>query len=269
MVTTENYEEYMMLDADGELDSTGKAALQAFIAANPALQEEYAAWQTLKLRPEATLTYPDKEALRKMEPKGRIIGFRPFALAAAAAVLAALFLVPALWKQAQEQPVIAHAFSEPEPAVPVRDYYADSVSQNSLSAERKKPGRPAKPGSATGRNRLAKQIPAQRLAIQTLQQDSMISLNGAIAGQLSEKGLAAPLLETSARESLVAVRPELPVAESQRQPLITLAPENRQAFQLLKDAFEARLAQASSAARAVKETALEIRLGHGAINLSF
>jgi hypothetical protein len=96
----------------------------------------------------------------------------------------------------------------------------------------------------------------------------MIALNRA-AGQLPESGIVVPLREIKDQEAIAVVLPEPPSTDAKRQPFITLAPENRQAFQVLKDAFEARLAQATSAARTVKETAFEIRLGRGSINLTF
>ena len=265
MVTKDNYEEYMMLDADGELNSADRQALQVFIAANPALQDEYASWQALKLQPDVTLTYPDKNELVKREAEGRVIGFRSIAVAAAAAVLALLFLLPAFFKQDVKHPLTAHHFQLPEPAVPVRDQYADSLLQKSAAAERRQSERGTKPGSTNRKQ----QGPTHRLAVSIPQADSMAVLDGAIAGGLSEKVSEAPLLQNNYSEALATENHEAPLVQSSRQALITWAPENRKAIELLKQAIESRVAQASAAAKAVRETALEIRVGHGSINLNF
>src|SRR5438045_591218 len=97
MVTWENYEEYMMLEADGELDAAGRQALQAFINANPTLEEERLAFNTLILEPDTTIVYPGKQSLLKKEQKAIVFAFRPLVLAGAAAAIAAIILISSLW----------------------------------------------------------------------------------------------------------------------------------------------------------------------------
>ena len=257
-----------MLAADGELDAAGRAALQDFMVAHPALNGEYAAWQSLKLQPDSKLVYADKVALLRQEPKPRTIGFRPFAFAAAAAVIAALILIPALRQQGAEGPAIVHEFADPEPAVPVRDHYTDSLSQIGTSPERSKPRPTAKTGTVPDRTRIAKQVPAPVPVRESVRQDSVVAQISLRPDALVEKELPAPVVASSDVAPGAEVKPELPRPESERQPLITLAPENRQAFRLLKRAFEARIAQASSAAKTLTETALVIKLGHGSVNIN-
>jgi hypothetical protein len=73
MVTLENWEEYAILRADGELDAVGKAALEAFLSAHPELAEEAEAYDSLRLVPDEAVVFAGKESLLKPEP--RVIRF--------------------------------------------------------------------------------------------------------------------------------------------------------------------------------------------------
>lgn len=89
MVNLENYEEYMMMYADGELNEAETKALMDFVAANPELAKELEAYSATKLVPDTTMVYADKDQLMKTPPAGgRTIGMRTWWMyAAAAAVL--------------------------------------------------------------------------------------------------------------------------------------------------------------------------------------
>lgn len=89
MVNLENYEEYMMMYADGELNEAETKALMDFVAANPELAKEMEAYSATKLVPDTTMVYANKDQLMKAPPAGgRTIGMRTWWMyAAAAAVL--------------------------------------------------------------------------------------------------------------------------------------------------------------------------------------
>jgi len=110
MVNLENYEEYMMMYADGELNEAETKALMDFVAANPELAKELEAYTATKLVPDTTMVYANKDQLMKAPPAGgRTIGMRTWwAYAAAAAVL--LFAVT-IFRQggdATDSPVVAN-----------------------------------------------------------------------------------------------------------------------------------------------------------------
>lgn len=73
MVTWENYEEYLVMQADGELDAAGREALEAFLQAHPEVRDELALYETVRLSPDESLVYGDKRALLKEAPKGMIV----------------------------------------------------------------------------------------------------------------------------------------------------------------------------------------------------
>lgn len=69
-ITRNNYEEIFMLYTDNELSAADKAAVEAFIAANPDLAEELAFFQQSKLQPDEKLVFPGKQALVRAETRG-------------------------------------------------------------------------------------------------------------------------------------------------------------------------------------------------------
>ena len=97
MITMENYEEYMIMHADGELQPQEEQALQAFLSANPQLQGEMDIYSSIRLLPDHTQVYAHKQALLK--PEGKAIAFpayRTWAMAAGVAVILAIGAVVAL-----------------------------------------------------------------------------------------------------------------------------------------------------------------------------
>lgn len=95
MVTWDNYEEYIIMHADGELSPEEETALQAFIAVHPELKSELDAYSAVKLTPDTAVVFANKESLLKTAPAGRVIGFpqwRKYSIAAGVALLLGLSL---------------------------------------------------------------------------------------------------------------------------------------------------------------------------------
>jgi len=89
MISLENYEEYMILHADGELQPAEEQELMAFLDAHPELKAEMTAYDLTRLSPDENIIYPEKEALLKKETKRTIIlpHWRKYAIAAGIAAL--------------------------------------------------------------------------------------------------------------------------------------------------------------------------------------
>jgi len=64
MVNLENYEEYMMMYADGELNEAETKALMDFVDANPELAKELEAYSATKLVPDTELTRREVQIIK-------------------------------------------------------------------------------------------------------------------------------------------------------------------------------------------------------------
>jgi len=114
MVTWENYDEYMMLEADGELTHEEQQSLYRFIAANPALSNELELYRKARLTYDKHEVYIGKKALLKGFSGGLLMNLRSwqkYGLAACVAVL----LCTGLYKYSRE---VKHA--EQQLATPSR-----------------------------------------------------------------------------------------------------------------------------------------------------
>jgi hypothetical protein len=108
MVTLENYEEYLVLQADGELDAAGERALEAFLQLHPELREEQAIYEKVHLAPDMTQVFGNKESLLREEPRGKIIAVGNWWRYSAAAGIAALIALGIMkWSSDDTRPNVA------------------------------------------------------------------------------------------------------------------------------------------------------------------
>jgi co-chaperonin GroES (HSP10) len=93
MVNMNNYEEYILLHADGELNEAETKDLLAFIARHPELQGELDMYMDTKLMPDTTVVYEYKEQLLKKETKTIVLGNKwIYSATAACAALVLVFI---------------------------------------------------------------------------------------------------------------------------------------------------------------------------------
>jgi len=109
MITWDNYEEYMMMHADGELKPAEEQELMNFVFQHPELQNEMVAYTMTKMIPDTSLTYTQKATLTKPEYSTKIVPFINWKRSAVAAGLAALvcFSIYKLTEQPYNTGVIA------------------------------------------------------------------------------------------------------------------------------------------------------------------
>ncbi len=90
MITWKNYEEYLMMHADGELRPEEEQELIAFVSKHPELKKEMAAYELTRLTPDTAQVFEDKHSLLKPLQEKRIIAFpqwRRYSIAAGVAAL--------------------------------------------------------------------------------------------------------------------------------------------------------------------------------------
>ena len=92
MITWENYEEYIMMYADGELQPAEETALMQFIKEHPELKSELAAYEATRFVPDETQVYMQKQSLLRTQP-ARTIAFPHWQRYGIAAGVAALIFI--------------------------------------------------------------------------------------------------------------------------------------------------------------------------------
>lgn len=85
-ISLSNYEEWLVLYTDNELNTAQRKAVEQFAAANLSVKEELAQMMRAKLQPEA-IVFPYKESLYRKEER-RVVPFRWWRVAAAAVIIA-------------------------------------------------------------------------------------------------------------------------------------------------------------------------------------
>ncbi len=100
MITIDNYEEYLMMQMDGELSPMEEAELDQFLLNHPELKAEQTQYAAIKMVADMDITFANKSALIKEEPAAKRIPFvvnRRYWAAAAAVVF--MLSVGTVWYQ--------------------------------------------------------------------------------------------------------------------------------------------------------------------------
>jgi len=99
MINSGNYEEYMTLLADGELNPTEMEELKAFVKGNKELEQELAYYMSARIVPDKNEIYAGKEDLLKKPAPARLIGLhKNWAYGIAAGILLLIFLGIFKWQ---------------------------------------------------------------------------------------------------------------------------------------------------------------------------
>jgi len=87
-ITTDNYQEWLLLYTDNELTPEEKNNVEKFIIENPVAKQEFDILQKTKLEPEKEIVYFNRESLyRKEKVTSRVVTLRWWRVAAAAVLL--------------------------------------------------------------------------------------------------------------------------------------------------------------------------------------
>lgn len=246
-----------MMAADGELDAAGQAALSDFLARHPELREDAAAWHALRVQPDASLVYAEKEALLRREPKRVSLSWR-ITLATAATVLFAMVLVSR--RPHRDVPQVVHLMPAHQPAAVAAHTVDRPLPEKTLAHVARK--RQALRRLAAVR-REGQPMMHEREELTTLSSKPIACFE---TEPLQPSIRAAPTLVAD----LVPAADEVPkAAEEQSQPLIRLAAANAPAAELFKESVDARVAQISSTVKAIRETAIAVRIGGKNHHLNF
>jgi hypothetical protein len=117
MISQDNYEEYMMLLADGELNATDTAELYAFVKGNQVLEAELKAYLNTKITGDSAVEMPGKETLLRKEDKKTFVFSRPSTYYAAAAALILLLITSISIFNFRHAPINVATNSSSQPAL--------------------------------------------------------------------------------------------------------------------------------------------------------
>ena len=115
-VNLSNYEEYLLLYIDNELNPAQAAAVEQFAAENLAVKKELDLLRFTRLQPE-TVAFPDKESLYRKEEKVRALPVRWWRAAAAILILGSGLAAVWMINRTADQESLAAGKTKPEKSI--------------------------------------------------------------------------------------------------------------------------------------------------------
>ena len=172
-IAMDSYESYFVLYGDNELSNTEKAEVADFVYRHPSLQDEFELLQQVRLTADNHIVFKNKEALYRHEKDEKVIPFRWWRIAIAAAAL--LFVSGMLWinsskKDDGRQTAVVDNAEKPVKR-PARPVITDPVAENTVDKEQStakttavrdskqpngqvKNAEPVRPGTAVAQNKI-------------------------------------------------------------------------------------------------------------------
>lgn len=241
-VNLQNYEPFLLSYIDGELSAEEAGAVEQFVAAHPAVQQELEIWKATRLQPDLNVRFENKAALyRHTNTVRRMRPVYWWAAAAAVVAGAVFFLLPATDRPVNQPPVVAvtpapkagDQPAAPQAATPGAGTSIAQANQPAAAAGQDV----AQPAAPESRTVAPARKPAQTLAQQTPQVDRE-------AARPPQSAAAAvnqqPVKPEADRVVLASITPEQPA--KQEMPAIKANP-NFDAAQKKASENEALVAQ--------------------------
>lgn len=91
IITPENYEQWFIAYAEGDLSDTERHQTESFVKTNPSYAREFKIFNAIRLSPESDIHYPAKDSLKQRKKKRSMWLPQYFAYAAAIAILFGIF----------------------------------------------------------------------------------------------------------------------------------------------------------------------------------
>ena len=266
MVNWKNYEEYMLMHVDGELNEEEQQHLLAFVAENPGLQEELAAYEATRMLPDMAQTFAGKESLLKPVQPSRVISLSAFIRygAAAAVIFLALFAASRFINRGSQDEMRVPEVSATQPVAPA----VPAPGEEAATPE---------PESITT---APVAVPAPRIVVPpiaeterpAIQKEELSELPALTASLIAADVEPVPLREavTVTDVSFPTMEQE-PLVQQDRQFLAWLPvnEEKKAGLRSLKDNVDSRIAEVKNIKSNITESALALRLGDKELVINF
>lgn len=267
MVNRDNYEEYMMLYVDGELNDAAQQELLEYIEQHPECAAEFQLYQQIRVQPDRTQVFPDKESLLRTMPAGRTMRLGNWkTYSAAAAVLLLVVLAAARWLRPDDSShqnavtLVKEGRYDVEKSVPVDVKAAEEPFVETAGEA------PSPPIQAKGSVLMAKQSNSAkaektRNTVASSDDEQLLGISP-VAYRLYE------VLEPRLMTPPIPILPETAMEASNsgaspKRDLLALLPEEKQqGLQTLKQHVDDKRKQAKVIRDNLKETQLALRLGN-------
>ncbi len=261
MVNWENYEEYMLMQVDGELTEAEEIALFEFIRQHPGLAEELNSFQEVRLIPDNTIVFNGKDSLLKPTKEPRVISFRQWRVyAAAAGFLLVLFVSALLLRNAPVRQLQQPSVAVQAPQTPQTTHTEPQVVKSTAVVPVTTEPVPDKPRHQP---RLQEQPLEERNPEYIARLDPQVRSLEVVP----VADLVAPLpLEDLASHELIAYKePE----RKEPLPWLLVKEEKRVALKQLSNSLNNKVEQAKDIRESFKEATLAVRFGNKELILNF
>lgn len=262
MVTWENYEEFILLYVDGELNEGEKQELLEFAKMHPEVQEEVKAYEAVVLKPDTSEVYPAKETLLKPVPAGKVISLnRWWAYGAAAGVLLLVGIMTARLINQPADPIAT------QPALAVKEEVKKTEPKQTVSEEVSQSPAIKKPANHQESSpSVAKKSSVHSNTDHFVKEEAAFQKMAPIASTI-KPGL--PEMVANTPEQIATEPVRLPEAEAEpgarkKEGFIAWLPvneEKKEGLRNLKDNVDNRLDQARKLKENLKETEFALKLG--------
>lgn len=261
MVTWENYEEYILLLADGELNEPQKQSLMDFISVHPELEQELRAFLSAVMIPEPEIGFSGKETLLREEPVHPSFSLRQWWLYGAAASLLGLILwlgLSPISRQA-ERPV---AVWKPEPEK------QSAIKESVLEENKEEPEAAVSP-----KQNLTGIAPAKKKTKAKTEKAFSIPEPETIAFIKGVEPIFKPVIEKPAVPEKQEIMPETFAAKTEETMQIHLpdkagwivsmflGEEKKQGFKALKNNLEQKIEDVKTVQKEIKNTEFALQIG--------
>lgn len=264
MVTFENYEEYMMLYADGELPEAAIRELLTFVALHPELQAELNAYMSTQLQPEMDMVFADKESLLRPAPAKKTIalGWMKYGVAAGLILLVGIGVYN--WNNTHETSDVTITVAKPKVNATTQPIAAKATI-NQMDTVNSRPATLV-PQKGVNHKKQDTRKPAEELGRTHRTQERS---NIALLQPVSNEGFAVNIQPYTSDIYAVADPIYIDIKEPKKKHHIPVADESKESMYVLGEAISERVQDVKNLTANIKTNGVGFNIGGKEIKVNF